>query len=141
MQEEQMLTILEQLQRANTSAPVRVREKTPRQKLLEIGAAYFRNAPREKLGNGLGSCVDRKSAKALAMYFQAVKDAEALGFSKDQFHEILGLLIDRARRKEKKNAAWRAKNRDYMREYAKHYRMQQKNVASNVEVRGEARQG
>lgn len=127
-----MLTILEQLQMANNREPVRVREKTPRQKLLEIGAAYFRNAPREKLGNGLGSCVDRKSAKALAMYFQAVKDAEEIGFSKDQFHEILGLLIERVRKKERQNAAWRAKNRDHMREYAKHYRMQQKNVTSNT---------
>ena len=136
---EQMLTILEQLQKAKVAKPVkpvRVREKTPRQKLLDIGAAYFRNAPREKLGKGLGSCVARKSPEALAMYFRAVADAQALGFSKDQFHAVLGLLIDRARRKEKQNAAWRAKNRDHMREYAKEYRARQKSVASNMEVRG-----
>ena len=117
-----LLTILEQLQCAHTVKPVRTRERSPYQKLLDIGRAYFRDAPKETLPNGLGSCVDRRSAKALAMYYESIEKAKEIGFSKDDFHAGLGLLIRRARAKEIKNAKWRERNRDYMREYAKHYR-------------------
>lgn len=67
------------------------------------------------------------------MYLAAIKGAIDLGFSKDEFHQQLGIVIKRKRKKELYNAKWRSRHRDHMRDYAKRKRDEAKSAKSGKE--------